>query len=476
MISLDNQVLSIRPDIRLTQNEDGSEAIQATWWQIPLGDLPEGVRESIRQLFQPDGASVQVMMKKVTESSGHAAIPRLFFLIEQFRQQGILCRTINHEGEPWASLIPTAAPIQQDAIQLQDDQPYQLSRFVYFRHEQGSRILESPLAHCYISLSDPQTMALLYALAEPTTVEDLGASGVSPMAMALNGTLQLLAEARMISQVDEQGRRAEDSQDPWRSWEFHDLLFHSRSRRGRHAYPYGGTNRFGHDPLPAVGAPEPLESVKLEVPDLEAIERDGPGFETVLSQRRSIRHYGETPIDKTQLAEFLYRCARIKGEINTPEGSWKLRPYPSGGALYELQVYAVVKNCTGLQPGVYHYDAEGHNLTLLQNQNASVDQLLLESAMTTGVQELEPQVLIVIAARFSQVAWKYQSMAYALCLKDTGVLLQTMYLVAEAMQLAPCALGGGDSDLFARASQLDYLEEGSVGEFLLGSRPAGDGQ
>jgi hypothetical protein len=46
-----------------------------------------------------------------------------------------------------------------------------------------------------------------------------------------------------------------------------------------------------------------------------------------------------------------------------------------------------------------------------------------------------------------------------------------MYLVATAMRLAACALGGGDSDLFARASGLDYYEEGAVGEFILGSRP-----
>jgi hypothetical protein len=44
-----------------------------------------------------------------------------------------------------------------------------------------------------------------------------------------------------------------------------------------------------------------------------------------------------------------------------------------------------------------------------------------------------------------------------------------MYLAATAMNLAPCALGCGDSDLFARAAGTDYYVETSVGEFLLGS-------
>jgi hypothetical protein len=61
--------------------------------------------------------------------------------------------------------------------------------------------------------------------------------------------------------------------------------------------------------------------------------------------------------------------------------------------------------------------------------------------------------------------WKYQGMAYALILKDLGALLQTMYLVATAMNLAPCALGSGDTDLFAEATGLNPLEEASVGEF-----------
>jgi len=49
-----------------------------------------------------------------------------------------------------------------------------------------------------------------------------------------------------------------------------------------------------------------------------------------------------------------------------------------------------------------------------------------------------------------------------------------MYLVATAMGLAPCALGSGDTELFAKATGLDRLAEASVGEFMLGSRPRGD--
>jgi hypothetical protein len=39
--------------------------------------------------------------------------------------------------------------------------------------------------------------------------------------------------------------------------------------------------------------------------------------------------------------------------------------------------------------------------------------------------------------------------------------------------MAPCAVGGGDADLFDRAAGTDYYLETSAGEFLLGSQRRG---
>jgi hypothetical protein len=55
-----------------------------------------------------------------------------------------------------------------------------------------------------------------------------------------------------------------------------------------------------------------------------------------------------------------------------------------------------------------------------------------------------------------------------------GVLMQNMRLVEAAMELAPCALGSGDSDLFARATGIDDLEESSVDELLPGPAESRD--
>ena len=92
---------------------------------------------------------------------------------------------------------------------------------------------------------------------------------------------------------------------------------------------------------------------------------------------------------------------------------------------------------------------------------------MVQAAMASSGLKQPPDVLITLAARFGRLAWKYEGVAYALAQKNVGGLYQQMYLVATALGLAPCALGAGNSDVFADATGLDYFAETSVGEFLL---------
>jgi SagB-type dehydrogenase family enzyme len=146
------------------------------------------------------------------------------------------------------------------------------------------------------------------------------------------------------------------------------------------------------------------------------------------------------------------------------------RPYPSGGAVYDLELYLTVGACAGLDRGIYHYDPLGHGARRLTTGGADVDALLRDAQFAAGLAD-EPPVVVTLTSRFQRVSWKYSGLAYALALKNVGVLFQTMYLVATAMDLAPCALGTGDSDLFQAATGRDPFTEPAVGEFLLGNSP-----
>ena len=273
------------------------------------------------------------------------------------------------------------------------------------------------------------------------------------------GLLGLFAAAGMVAEVGDDGTAADNDNNALHYWESHDLLFHARSRVGRHDAPVGGTYRHAGklDPPPALKRMSASETIELYQPDLERLKRDDPPFAQVQERRCSIREYADEPITARQLGEFLFRVARVKGrrewEVMTPGGPIRVegttRPYPAGGGLYELEVYAVVDRCRGLHAGLYYYDALDHRLGRVAGRTDEVEALLSDAAEAAGVAPASLQVLLVLASRFPRLAWKYASLAYALTLKHVGVMYQTMYLAATAMGLAPCALGGGDSDLFA---------------------------
>ena len=171
-----------------------------------------------------------------------------------------------------------------------------------------------------------------------------------------------------------------------------------------------------------------------------------------------------------RLGEFLFRAARAQppSRMHPGRGAAKRQPaYPSGGATYDPSHVSARVCRFGVR--LYHYNPIDHQLERLPAPAARVGQLLRD-AQYSALLTQPPQILITLASRFQRLSWKYRSIAYATTLKNVGVLFQTMYLVATAMGLAPCALGGGNSAVFAAAAGTNEFEESSVGEFLLGSR------
>ncbi len=147
--------------------------------------------------------------------------------------------------------------------------------------------------------------------------------------------------------------------------------------------------------------------------------------------------------------------------------AYAARPYPSGGSAYELELYLAVANCAGLARGFYHYDADHHALMPISGPSRELDAQLAAAEFAMDAPGT-PQILITIAARFGRISWKYSSIAYSLILKDVGVLIQTLYLMATDMGLGGCAIGSINIDLFARMTGIEFHIEGPVGQFALG--------
>ncbi len=349
-----------------------------------------------------------------------------------------------------------------------------MSRFASLRRHPDGLIAESARGGGAVVLADPRAAALLLTFSSARRADGEAARAAALPPSAAAGIITLFRAAGVL--VTASQAEAEEA-PPLAVWELHDMLFHRSSRDGYLSAPAGATYRFvDRFPQPPALAPRCWpDAVALPAPDWEQIERDDPPLAAVQSARMSRRRYGDRPVSLPQLAEFLYRVARVDDYWIEPSGhpgeatEFAARPYPSGGALYELELYPVIRSCDGVAPGVYHYAADRHVLEEVARDGPDTVRLIDHAAAAMGVPSSQMQAVIVITARMGRIAWKYEAIAYSLVLKHVGVIMQTMYLAATAMGLAPCALGRGDSDQFARATGIDSAAEPSVGEFALGS-------
>ncbi len=467
-------LLSFKPGV--TIKEDGADRVLsddplATGLRVK--NPSPGITELLYLLGKSRGTE-DALCDAITDIDGVRSVAKCLYYIRQFHKKSFLSRQIRLDNAPLACLIPVSRDFRFNRDSVEPNLEFVLSRFAFCRCHDGHMLLESPLGHGKVEMSPP-AMQILGELSVPVSVSGICQKlGIEDHG-AVRDFFTLLLNARAIeTPMSNCPRTAREI--ALAHWEFHDLLFHTRSRQGRHDNPSGGYYPFKDKipPLPAVKPAMADRHIPLYRPDLNDSENMGDSFFKVLEERKSVRDYSLTPLTAKQLGEFLFRACRVKTLIEADPDRGAMypvshRPSPSGGAMHGIEVYPVVNECEGLAPGLYHYTPLAHALEPLSGQN-ELTEALLDSAAMASVLQYEPGVLFILTSRFQRTAWKYQSFAYALMLKDLGSLYQTFYLTATAMDLAPCAIGAGDSDLFARAAGLDYYEETSIGEFLL-ARP-----
>jgi SagB-type dehydrogenase family enzyme len=351
-----------------------------------------------------------------------------------------------------------------------------LSRFAYLRRRGNELVLESPRASAVFKICDPKIAMALAILATPQQVRQFRRQDMFPGLKLL----ALLVDSEILFKIDAasgSGLRPTEGDSSLVLWDFHDLLFHTRSTQGRHANPLGGVLPYAGiiSPLPAVRPSWPgkkIDLCKLSASDSEAISP----VARLLRERHSIRSFDDQrPITLAELSRFLDGTARVlarhKSRADVGDGGpwvdYAFRPYPSAGASYSLELYVAVDKCDGLVRGFYHYDAGGHALVPIDVPTQELEALMAGAAYAMGAPAV-PQVLITIAARFGRTSWKYSSIAYSLILKDVGVLTQTLYLMATDMGLGGCAIGTADINLFAKMTGIEFHVEGPVGQFAIG--------
>jgi SagB-type dehydrogenase family enzyme len=157
-------------------------------------------------------------------------------------------------------------------------------------------------------------------------------------------------------------------------------------------------------------------------------------LETAIKRRRTVRSFTSRPLSLEQCSQLFWAAQGI-----TEDGGFK-RAAPSGGALYPMDIYAVVgENCVkGLESGAYHYDPKGHAVSLVSEgdlRNKVAGAALSQTWMATA------PLNILITAEYYRITSKYGKRGVRYAIIEAGHIGQNILLQSEAMGLGAGVVG-----------------------------------
>ena len=227
------------------------------------------------------------------------------------------------------------------------------------------------------------------------------------------------------------------------------MLFHLNSEPWLNDEAY----RSGASDFPEAAAVDVLDEIALP-------EGPATALDEAIAKRRSCRLYAAEPLSLDHLASVL-RAAY--GTVPGPDRF--RRAVPSAGGLYPLDVYAFVRRVTGLEDGLYHYDALTHTLSL----TAPGDHFAaLEPAFYAYPFIVEADVVLALSATFARAQSKYGPRGYRYVLLEAGHVAQNVCLQAAELGLASLCMGGYVDSQLNELLALDQRRAGVVYALGLG--------
>ena len=178
----------------------------------------------------------------------------------------------------------------------------------------------------------------------------------------------------------------------------------------------------------------PAPSIKGEV-----------SVEESLNSRRSRRSFLPDGVTEKDLSQILWAAYGVTKPSTNPNIKGGLRTAPSAGARYPLEIYAVIGNIPGIDPGFYKYDASAHKIVLVipgdlrkELTAASLNQKMIQDAPFS----------IFYSAVYSRITDRYgdRGRERYVCM-DLGHSAQNVYLQAEALKLGTCAIGAFNDEM-----------------------------
>ncbi|MFP4668595.1 MAG: SagB/ThcOx family dehydrogenase [Desulfosalsimonas sp.] len=183
------------------------------------------------------------------------------------------------------------------------------------------------------------------------------------------------------------------------------------------------------------------ETINLPEPKLDS----STSLEQALLKRRSQRSYAEAPLSLEEISQLLWAA---QGKTDR-QG---FRTAPSAGALYPLEIFVAAGRVEGLEPGIYRYVPDSHQLEAEISEDRRKE--LWSAGLRQSAIRHAPAVFVVTAV-FERTTRKYSRRGEQYAVMEAGHAAQNLCLQTVSLDLATVTIGAFDDSGVARALELD---------------------
>ncbi|MDT0328057.1 thiopeptide-type bacteriocin biosynthesis protein [Nocardiopsis lambiniae] len=185
----------------------------------------------------------------------------------------------------------------------------------------------------------------------------------------------------------------------------------------------------------------------------------------VLARRASAHGDYGSGLSLAELSSLLGHAAGVSAERADEPGRHRPpRRYPSPGAAYATEVWAVVRDVTGVDPGVYRYRPEGHALVRADGP-VPVERLTALSPFLRpsadgmpGMVTASAGAIVFLVGDVGRLRAGYGQRALRLLLQEAGHIAQNLTLCATALGLRSLVVSGFVDDAAHALLHLDGID------------------
>ena len=174
--------------------------------------------------------------------------------------------------------------------------------------------------------------------------------------------------------------------------------------------------------------------------------------EEAIKHRRTIRSYLAKPLTLEELSQILWAAQGITDDRDCK------RSAPSGGALYPMDIYAVMgdNGVKGLKAGIYHYDPHKHATLLITEGDFRKD--VAKTALSQMWMARAP-LNLVITSEYNRITSKYGTRGERYAMIEAGHIGQNIFLQAEALGLRAGIVGAFHDNDVIRVMKISRSHE-----------------